>query len=606
MSHRPAALALGLALLALPGRALAWVDAHVAGDDVRLEVDKDGAARIEHKLTLRISGGPLRSIDLRGVDPDAVPEPDGYVVPSRDAATNSLANASPISAELLPPPTKHEDGQPALSALRVRFEAEKGLKSGVFVVFVRYRTELARRGLLARDGSMARLRWTGLTWEDGFDNARATFAFPTGPTAPRPEEAQSADPNDPAATPPASVLSTLRRATGRDELELLRPYAPKGEPITWNVRFDARALEVTAPKTSQTITLPGSTETSPLTPSRRGWLILGGGILFVLYGLLVAAKSRQVERAARAAGTMPRPLIPAPPLVRAAGAAAALVGGIGLSLALPTGTAGALLVALAAALSAHRTPRWTPALRGPGTWLPIAETEAFAKPPRPTGASLDVSTGTGKWLLLLSLAALGGVVAFVARHSAYHAHLLAYDAVALLAIFCTGRLAELPPDPAVAAAPFLRDVAKRLRKAFRKNPDDLRLSPRIRVPEGNAKPDELRLGVVPRGTLPGFLGLEVGVVLAPAAGKPLTLPQVLVRVAAGSACEGALLSLAPGASASRGRKPNERVLAFSPRLPTTWATAALVTRLLGVLRAEARSETSGIRKKREALAERAA
>ena len=88
-------LVLGLVTRSAP--ALAWVDVHVAGDDVRVDVNKDGSARVEHKVTLRVSGGPLKSIDLKGIDADAVPEPDGYVVPARDAATNSLASASPVS-----------------------------------------------------------------------------------------------------------------------------------------------------------------------------------------------------------------------------------------------------------------------------------------------------------------------------------------------------------------------------------------------------------------------------------------------------------------------------------------------------------------------------
>jgi len=601
---RPWLVASGLVLglVTLPAPALAWVDVHVAGDDVRVDVNKDGSARVEHKLTLRVSGGPLKSIDLKGIDADAVPEPDGYVVPGRDAATNSLASAAPVTTEMLPPPSRpRDDGQPNPSAMRIRFDADKGLSRGVFVVFVRYRTELFRRGLVQRDGSMARLRWTGLVWEDGFDSARATFILPAGPTEPRPDEAGVAlDPASEAAAAP-SVLSTVRRATGRDELELLRPYAPKGEPITWLVRFDARALEVTAPRPDPTTTAASPGPVAALAPDRRLFVLLGGGLAFVLYALLVALKSREVERAARAAGAEPRPLIPAPLFVRATGAGLALVGGLALQLTLPTGTAGALLIALASAFAAFRAPRWIRAssLRGPGTWLPISEEEAFSRTrPVTHGALLDVSTRAGKALFAFGLLLLGAAVWFVSRTSMYHAELFAYDAVALLALFCTGRLAELPPDPVASAAPLLRDVMKRVRKATKKAGEEVRIVPRIRVPEGSAKADELRLAVVPRSPLPGFSGLEVGVVLTPAAGSTLRSPEVLLRVTTGTACEEAAFAITRQGRSQRGKRPTERAITLVPRLPTAWMTADLVTRLVFLLREgrKAAEERSGIRR----------
>src|SRR5262249_13687297 len=154
----------------------------------------------------------------------------------------------------------------------------------------------------------------------------------------------------------------------------------------------------------------------------------------------------------------------------------------------------ALLVALAAALAAFRAPLWTraSALRGPGTWLPISEDEAFAGPTRLRGAVLDISTRAGKLVFFVFMSLFAAGVWFVSGMSIYHAHLLAYDAVALLALFCTGRLAELPPDPVAHAAPLLRDIAKRVRKQTRKTSEEVRIVPRIRVPEGSAKADELR------------------------------------------------------------------------------------------------------------------
>lgn len=596
---RPWLVASGLALglVTLPQRAFAWVDVHVAGDDVRVDVSRDGSARVEHKLTLRVSGGPLRALDLKGIDADAVPEADGYVVPGKEAAVNSLASATPITTEMLPPSNeKREDNSPAPAAMRIRFDADKGLSRGVFVVFLRYRTELFRRGLLRRDGSMARLRWTGLLWEDGIDSARATFVLPPGPTEPRPEEEAPADPSGESAAPP-SVLSTLRRESSRDELELLRPYAPKGEIVSWVVRFDARALDVTAPREDT----PAKTDAGPtgFAPDRRSAALFGGSGLFVLYALLVALKGREVERTAKEKGATPRPLVPIPLFVRSIAAGLALVAGILLQITLPTATLGALVIALATALAAHRAPHWThtSTLRGPGAWLSVSEDEAFARAKRRAGVLLDVSTRAGKILFFLAACLVGAGAYFAAEISTYWAHLVVYDAVALLALFCTGRLAELPPDPVEYAAPFLRDVAKRVRKSTSKAGEEMRVVPRIRVPDGETKADELRLAVVPRAPISGFSGLEVGVVLSPSAGSTLRSPEVLLRVTAGSPCEALAAELTSTARAQRGRRPNERVYTITPRLPTAWMTADLVARLAMKLVGERRGEErSGIRK----------
>lgn len=600
---RPASLlaaALAFGSLTLPRSALAWVDARVAGDDVRVDIAKDGSARVEHKITLRISGGPLRALDLRGVDADAVPETDGYVVPGKDAASGSLAQAEPVNIEMLPPSNRtQDDGTKDPSIMRVRFDADKGLSRGVFVVFVRYRTELFRRGLVHRDGSMAQLRWTGLSWNDGFDSARATFILPSGPTEPRPDEAPPADNADNAvATVQPSTLSTLRRGTGRDELELLRPYAPKGEAVTWHVRFDARALDVTAAKMPRTdATTPAAP--SSVTPARRDLFFVGAGLVFVLYSLLVALKSREVLRTTAAAGAEAQPLIPLPMYVRSVAAGLSLVVGLALQLFLRTGTLGALCVALAAALSMHRAPTVPSVsrLRGPGTWLPISEDEAFARLPRKTGTWLDSSTRAGKAILFTTLLLLGVAVYFVSERSLYHAYLLGFDVIVILALFCTGRLSDVPLDAVSFAKPFLQTVTKHIRKTTKKSGEDLRIIPRIRLPEGSASPDEIRIAIVPRSPLNGFVGLEIGVVSIPSPETAVHMPEVILRVVNGSPCEEALTTVLDQGKSQRGRRSSERAITFIPRLPTAWMTTDLALRIVAALR-EARNgeERSGIRR----------
>src|SRR5262245_12908408 len=105
-SARPRSAVLALfvfaLIVALPARALAWVEAHVAADEIHVQIDRTGSARVEHSITLKISGGPLRSFDIRGVDGDALPDPDGYIAPLRGAMGSSLEAAVPIALELIP------------------------------------------------------------------------------------------------------------------------------------------------------------------------------------------------------------------------------------------------------------------------------------------------------------------------------------------------------------------------------------------------------------------------------------------------------------------------------------------------------------------------
>jgi hypothetical protein len=595
-----------LAVLVAPVRsALAWVDVHVEADDVRVVLERTGESRVEHKITLKIAGGPLRSFDLRGVDADAAPDPEGYVVPQREAARSSLASAVGAVAERLPLDAKpRPDGSPAPTVLRVRFDRDKGLGRGIYVLFVRYVTHLVARLPPRGPGAepLTHVEWKSPVWDDGFDSARVTFDLPAAPTEPRADDA-AADPAAGEVAPRAPIfLSTVRRGTARDQIELLRPYAPKGEAVTWAIRADARALQPPALAPPR----PGGVRaaiTEALDHSANRALLAAGALaLFVFYSVLVALKAAEVARCARAAGSEPSPLVPLPAAARAVLAGAGLVGGLFVQLFLARATLGALLVLAAVVLAAHRTPRWRrAALRGPGRWLPVAEATALAEPPRPSGAYLDVSTRAGKALLLALLGAVFGLVFWMYDTWPHRAELVAFDAATLLAVFCTGRLAELPPDPATAPARLLRAVAKRLRRAFPAG--DVRFVGRIRMPEGCADADELRLAVAPRTTPAGFGAIEIGVVYLQGAGGAIALPEVILRVTSGSACEAAIEGLARHGRSARGRRPNERAIVFSPRLPTARMTAGLVA---GLVRALSTARTVRTEKVRPRAAPRAA
>jgi hypothetical protein len=568
-------LAVAVLLGAVPARA--WVELHVTGDDVRVTVDRTGHARVEHRVALRIAGGPLKSIDLVGVDPDATPEGGAYVVPTKDPKSTSLAGATPVRAEIVPATGKPaEDGAPSPPRMRLVFEHERGLGRGLYVVVVRYATNLGARGLVAPAGAMTRIRWTGPVWEEGFDSARTVFELPPAPTEPRADEAApgSADPLE-----RPTVLSSVRRSPDKDEIELVRPFVPREQAITWAIRVDPHALGArtvdlgpTAPRSS------GSAEL--VDGSNRPIALAVGAALALVYGLLVLLKGLEVRRASAAAGVDPRPLVPIPLWARAPLAGAALAGGVAFEVLLPSGTTGALAVAVAVALAAHRTPARpkTASLQRPGRWLPVSEAEAFRDPPRPRGALLDVSTRMGKLLFVLAVGGLVAGVVALAEPMPYYAHLLAFDLPAILVLFGTGRISELPADPAIAAGPVLRAITRRVVKAM-KGGEELRVVPRIHVPNDCPDADELRVLLVPKSALPGFVSLELGVVFAHGEGGSIALPEILLRVTAGSECERALGRIARHGRSSRGRKPEERVFGFSPRLPTAKMTAALAAAL---------------------------
>ncbi|AKT42637.1 hypothetical protein [Chondromyces crocatus] len=605
-------LVVALAIVALPRAAWAWVEVHVAGDETRLTVEPSGSTRVQHKVTLKINGGPLRAFDVRGVDADAAPEADAYVVPLRDAQRNSLASASPVALEMLPRERPREDGSAPPPVLRVRFDG-KGLGRGVYVLFFRYRTDLAQQGALREDGVLTRLSWSGPVWDDGLDTLRLIFQLPAAPTEPRVDEGATTHDDEPGVVPP-TTLSTVRRGREFDELELVRPYAPKGEAVRWSVLADTRAFRPAMPVAEAAPTLPQRAldAATTWTPDRqRSLYVVAAVALFALFTALTARKVREVEQACEGAEVKPRPLIPMPILLRAPLAGAALVAGVGLEMTLKSGTLGAALVALATALIAHRTPKLRTGgasgsgatLRGPGRWLPVAEAEAFRSPPRPRGGWLDVSTRAGKGLFAVMVLALAVGVGAVYQHSPYHAQLLAMNVVVLLAIFCTGRLSELPPDPAASPIPLLRDISRRIKRSLKGT--EARVVGRIRVPEGTPDADEIRLGLAPRAALPGFVGIEVGVVYAPGAGGAVALPEVLLRVTVGSPCEQAVEKLAASGRSVRGRRPDERVLAFTPRLPTARMTAAIAAALARsvVAREVASKETKPAKRSRKASAE---
>jgi hypothetical protein len=587
----PRALALALCtwgLLAFgaptQARAAWWVEVQIARDDVQVRLLPSGEAEIQHRIHLNVAGGPLYKLELQGVDPDAKIEPDAYAATLQEAKNNSLASAVPVHAKLREGTSDGEDA--GESSIELTIDEGNGIARGAWLIQLRYRTNLAARGGIRPDGALTHVEWTGARWPDGLDATRATFLIPTAPTPPRADDPSRHEPDDAAEIPP-TFLSSLRRSREHDELELMRPYAPRGERVVWKLSVDRRALD---PLPSKPAAAPAGLDVPAAAPGpdpatvtllgeARPSVLFGAALaVFILFGLLVSLKMWAARRAARAAGAIARPVIPMPVWARAPLAAAALVSGVALQLSMKEGTWGSALVGLSAVLAAHRSPLWNPRpLRGPGRWLVVAPREVFGEPARAEGGHLDASTRAGKLWLLGIVMLFAGVAVAVSRVSTYFCSLIALDVVVFLSIFLTGMRSQLPPDLAVAPAPLLERVARRIGRTLR---DGVKVAPRIRVPDGRPDADELRLLVQPKRAVEGLIGIEIGVVFVPGLSKALAFPEILVRARTGSPCEAIVQSMRQRGRIVRGRRPDELVLAVSPRWPGAKTTAALASALV--------------------------
>ena len=558
MAPRWTAWLMGLCLWLAVVPAEAWVETRLVTDEVTVEVDRAASAVIDHRITMRVHGGPLQSFDLASADKDVTP------LESTVSSAAAEGSSASVPLELVPR---------AAGGLRVNVVAPRGLSRGIFVFRIRYRRALLAGEDIRRDGAMLRVRWTGPSWPEGRDNVGCTFLLPSGPTEPRaPGAPARGDQGAPFDASEGVFLAETKRAADHDEVFLVRPHVARAEAVTWTVYVDPRALGQ--------VNDPGLRPTTPRTPradlpaEQRAAYV--GAAAFLLFGfsLLVSIKARQVARHAHGIA-VPRPLVPLPTSLRALLAGPALAAGVALQLRLDDPRSGTLAVLCALGLAAYRRPLWRRAPRGPGQWLLVGDGEAFAGPQPAAGAWLDAGTLAGRVLLGSALAGAAALTYAVSRVSAYHAYLVVFDATVLLALFGTGRLADVPPHPIDGPGPRLGRIARHLRAQA-----GIRAVAWARLPDGGSAFDELRLLCAPKVPLRGFVGVEVGLVAVTGGGGLFYLPEILVRVIDASPCHEAFRKLRPGARWVRGRRAEERVTSVAPRLPTLAMTTALAVRLI--------------------------
>jgi hypothetical protein len=559
-------LSVAVLVCAPPLAARGWIDKSIVNDSVTLDVERDGSAVVAHELLLAMRGGPLSELAVEPVDADAEPLPEATV--TRAHANHDAGLPIPLSIE--------KQG----TRLVLRVEGIKGLRTGTYQFRFRYRTNLATAGRIHRGNAGATVEWSGASFPDGMDSARVVFRFPTSTSPPRLPSVAALGTAGLSDDSDGVFLSTFRRASDKDELEVVRPHVAKGEVVTWRVVADAGTFDVAdvPHETPKSEPSPAAVHGPPRVEPRRApfWAAVLG--LAVLYAGLVFAKSRWLAEACRTKRVTPRPLLPLPAGVRAVLAGISAAGAAGLLFeGVPAIWAGVCLLACMAAAT-HLPPRIPLPLRGPGKWVPLEPSVAFdggPPPPRLRARYLDAGSAVGFALFVLLLAGFVAAAIVVLHHSVYRGIALALGSAVLLPIFHTGRAAELPPDPVTAPRELLEWLFRELGKD-----GTVDVRPHGRLPDGRAEPDELRLFATPKRPLPGFVGLELGLDFHQGALGLLALPFVIVRVLEGS--EGAE-AMPKGLFWSRGRSADERVAVLRPKVPTRRLVRELSRDLLGRL-----------------------
>lgn len=553
---RPALWAAIFSLIACWARpAAAWVELDPKGLLSTVDVGRDGHATVSHELTLEVHGGPLKQLELGTADTDAEILPDASVTRVSNGVT------TPLVVE------RHADG-----SLGLEVDLPKGLHGGTYLFKVRYRTDLATRGLVRRKNGALEIGWVGPRLDAGLDGARAIFRLPPSDVAPRLPLVANDDP-DPSF---GVMVAAVHHTPDNDEIELVRSHVARGEPVLWRVEASPSAVTLgPEPAAAEASPTPALARALPPPVRPRRWP-LTAGLFALVFGVVAALKSRSLRHACRERHALPRSLVPLAAWARLPLAAAFLGAGLGMARELEEPALAAVAVLAAMLFVTERSPRFERTPRGPGRWLSLRDEDAFtARRVRAPGRWLDAGTLPGSLVLVGLLAAIVALGLGALARSPFEALLVALGGAAFMPIFFTGRPSELARDRVDWSRRFMRELARTLRA---------RTSAKIvawgRVPDGSSDPDELRVLVRPKDTLAGLVALEMGLDVQRGLGGVMGVPFVIVRAKEGSAAQGALPR---GVIWARGRKPDERVAILSPKLPTVGLTAALVARLLAAL-----------------------
>jgi hypothetical protein len=530
----------------------------VKSHTVTVDVARSGSAEVTQELVLGLRGGPLRSMEIQGVDPDAVLTSDATAIPQVRYGV-----PTPIPLTL----ARQDDG-----TLRIEISREKGLFTGTYALRFSYRTELMARDRIRRRGTSAEVEWIGPRFPDGIDVAKVLFRLPAAPTTP---VLGGSDDAEEAAMGSAFVAS-VRHDGGKVELELVRPHVARGEPAVWRILADPKSFDGLAESSALHPAARAAHVVPMERPSERLVWALAALLVALAYAGLMVAKWVLAGRDFRLASASLQPLIRLPLQARATLggtllASAAVLGALG-----DYPTVAALLLLAAMAMAALRGPQLSALPRGPGHWFALTDEDAFGtRKVKRSGRWLDAGTPHGFSLLLLALVGFALLAALLSTRSPYSALALLLSGASLLPIFATGRASSLPVDRVKKPRVLLALLKRRLTK-----PGGLRVVPWARIPDGGHDPDELRLLLRMPAGLDGLSALEVGVEHLPSIAGFYAQPFVIVRVSEDSPAQRALPE---SVRWQRGRRPDERVAVLKALLPNVAALEALVHELTGRL-----------------------
>ncbi len=554
-----------LGLLALvfavlwPSPAKAWVETSIRSHAVTIDIDRSGRGTVTQELVIKVRGGPLKSFTIDGVDAEAELLPDATVARMR----SDKADTMPLLLH------QGDDG-----ALTLEVDAKKGLRYGVYLFRFAYALDFVERGLVSQSAAMLDLRWVGPRLDAGIDSAKVTFRLPRGDAEPRLPSSGERDGSGDLQFD-GILVSQLRHAADKDELELVRAHVAKGEPAVWRVLASPKSLTAFTPPELPNLEKPALRAKSlGLSPT---WLLLAALLAFV-YGGLVAVKWLLTRRACRVKDCAPRALVPLSYPLRAALSGVSLSCAIVVAVTVNQPTLAGVLLVLSMALAAQLNPKSASRMRGPGDWRKLPDEEAFeARKERLPGRFLDTGALPGFLIFIALLAGLVVLSVGLLETRPYHALLALLSGACLLPVFCTGRASELPPDPVERPRRFFSSLARQLRRD-----EGLEVAALARYPLGGTKADEIRLLVTPSKMPAGFSAIEIALEYQAGTGGVVDLPCIIVRVKDDS---NAYFALARSVVWTRGRTPDERVAVLRPELPTRAQCAGLVRDLVSRLRA---------------------
>jgi hypothetical protein len=197
---------------------------------------------------------------------------------------------------------------------------------------------------------------------------------------------------------------------------------------------------------------------------------------------------------------------------------------------------------------------------------------------------------------LVTLAGVGAGAAYVARTHVELAVVALIHALALVPLFATGRVAQLPPDLARDAWPTLRRAAAAIGEIPK-----VRVKPIARLTmardgaSGSAGVDEVRarIDVGDEAVAQGLQHLELGCAIVQGTGAATLVPELLIRARAGSPAHDRLLeAVAEGGEATfdvaMGRTPEDVVVAIRPAITTPAALRSWVSWTLALVGAPAK------------------